>query len=52
LINKQLLLYHVNKSEAFDKAAEMIKIVGLTGQEHKWAKYPNPLYPNIPKIDV
>jgi NitT/TauT family transport system ATP-binding protein len=30
----------VNKTEAFDRAEELIKIVGLDGHENKWAKYP------------
>jgi NitT/TauT family transport system ATP-binding protein len=35
-----LILKGVPKSEANDKAMEMIKIVGLAGHENKWAKYP------------
>jgi NitT/TauT family transport system ATP-binding protein len=35
-----LILKGVSKSEANDKAMEMIKIVGLGGHENKWAKYP------------
>ena len=35
-----LILKGVNKQEANEKAMEMIKIVGLTGHEKKWAKYP------------
>ncbi|MDD5649005.1 MAG: ATP-binding cassette domain-containing protein [Candidatus Nanoarchaeia archaeon] len=35
-----LLIKGINKTEAFNKAAEMIKVVGLTGNENKWAKYP------------
>jgi NitT/TauT family transport system ATP-binding protein len=35
-----LIVKNVNKTEAFDKAEEMIKIVDLTGHEQKWAKYP------------
>lgn len=35
-----MLLKGTNKSEAFDRAAELLKVVGLTGQENKWAKYP------------
>ena len=35
-----LLIKGVNKSEAFDKAKEMINKVGLSGHEYKWAKYP------------
>jgi len=35
-----LLLKGVNKTEAFDKAEEIIKLVGLAGHERKWAKYP------------
>lgn len=35
-----LLLKGENKTLAFDKAEEMIKLVGLTGQENKWAKHP------------
>ncbi len=35
-----LIVKNVAKSEAFDKAEEMIKVVGLVGHENKWAKYP------------
>jgi NitT/TauT family transport system ATP-binding protein len=35
-----LIVKNVNKTEALDKAEEMIKVVGLTGHEDKWAKYP------------
>jgi NitT/TauT family transport system ATP-binding protein len=35
-----LLIKGVNKTEAFNKAEEMIAVVGLTGHEKKWAKYP------------
>jgi len=35
-----LLLKDVNKTEAFNKAEEMIKLVGLAGHENKWAKHP------------
>jgi NitT/TauT family transport system ATP-binding protein len=35
-----LILKGVPKSEADEKAMEMIKIVGLAGHEDKWAKYP------------
>jgi NitT/TauT family transport system ATP-binding protein len=35
-----LLLKGTNKSEAFDRAKEMINKVGLNGQEYKWAKHP------------
>lgn len=35
-----LLLKGINTTEAFDKAEEIIKIVGLEGQENKWAKHP------------
>jgi NitT/TauT family transport system ATP-binding protein len=35
-----LILKGVPKSEANDKAMDMIKIVGLDGHENKWAKYP------------
>jgi NitT/TauT family transport system ATP-binding protein len=35
-----LILKGVSKSEANDKAMDMIKIVGLAGHEKKWAKYP------------
>ena len=35
-----LLLKGMNKTEAFDKAEETIKLVGLSGQENKWAKHP------------
>ncbi|MEI6672147.1 MAG: ATP-binding cassette domain-containing protein [bacterium] len=36
-----LIINHVPKKEAKEKAMEMIKIVGLEGHEKKWAKYPN-----------
>ena len=35
-----LIIDNVNKTEAYDKAEELIKIVGLTGHENKWARYP------------
>jgi len=35
-----LLLKGINKTEAFDKAEEIIGLVGLSGQENKWAKAP------------
>jgi NitT/TauT family transport system ATP-binding protein len=35
-----LILKGVSKSEANEKAMDMIKIVGLDGHENKWAKYP------------
>lgn len=35
-----LIVDKVNKTEAYDRAEEMIKIVGLSGQERKWARYP------------
>lgn len=35
-----LIVKNVNRTEAFDKAEEMIKVVGLVGHEDKWAKYP------------
>lgn len=35
-----LILRGVSDKEAKEKAAEMIKIVGLSGHENKWAKYP------------
>lgn len=35
-----LILNGVSKREAHEKAMDMIKIVGLTGHENKWAKYP------------
>jgi NitT/TauT family transport system ATP-binding protein len=35
-----LILRGVPDKEAKEKAAEMIKIVGLSGHENKWAKYP------------
>ncbi len=35
-----LILKGVPKTEANDKAMDMIKIVGLAGHENKWAKYP------------
>jgi NitT/TauT family transport system ATP-binding protein len=35
-----LLVKNVNKTEAYDKAEEIIKIVGLVGHEDKWARNP------------
>ena len=35
-----LIVKNVNKTEAFDKAEEIIKVVGLQGHEDKWAKAP------------
>ena len=35
-----LIINGVSKNEATDKAMEMVKIVGLSGHENKWAKYP------------
>lgn len=35
-----LILKGVSDKEAKEKAMEMIKIVGLSGHENKWAKYP------------
>lgn len=35
-----LILKGIPKDEANDKAMDMIKIVGLSGHENKWAKYP------------
>lgn len=35
-----LLVKGFNKTEAFDKAEEMLKVVGLVGHEDKWARYP------------
>jgi NitT/TauT family transport system ATP-binding protein len=35
-----LLMKGVSKQESYEKARNMIKIAGLTGHEHKWAKYP------------
>ncbi|MCL1938121.1 MAG: ABC transporter ATP-binding protein [Candidatus Azobacteroides sp.] len=35
-----LLMKGVSKQESYEKAQDMIRIVGLTGHEHKWAKYP------------
>ena len=35
-----LLVKNINKTEAFDKAAEIIKTVGLVGHENKWARHP------------
>ena len=35
-----LLMQGVDKKEALDKAADMLRLVGLEGQENKWAKYP------------
>lgn len=36
-----LLLSKVAKSEAYDRAEKMLEIVGLKGQEKKWAQYPS-----------
>ncbi|HCT29782.1 MAG TPA: ABC transporter ATP-binding protein [Bacteroidales bacterium] len=35
-----LILKGVSKDEANERAMDMIKIVGLSGHENKWAKYP------------
>jgi NitT/TauT family transport system ATP-binding protein len=35
-----LILKGIPKSEANDRAMDMIKVVGLNGHESKWAKYP------------
>jgi len=35
-----LLIKGVNKTDAFGRAEELIKVVGLAGHENKWAKYP------------
>jgi len=35
-----LIIDGVNKTEAYDKAEELIKVVGLAGHENKWARYP------------
>jgi len=35
-----LICKRMNKTEAFDRAEEMIKVVGLDGHEDKWAKAP------------
>ena len=35
-----LIIEKVNKTEAYDRAEELIKIVGLYGHENKWARYP------------
>ncbi len=35
-----LIIKGVSKSEAYDRAMDMIRIVGLEGHEKKWAKYP------------
>ena len=35
-----LLMKGVSKQESYEKAQEMIRITGLKGHEHKWAKYP------------
>jgi NitT/TauT family transport system ATP-binding protein len=35
-----LILKGIPKDEANDKAMDMIKVVGLSGHEDKWAKYP------------
>lgn len=35
-----LIVNKVNKTEAFDRAEKIIKLVGLEGQEKKWAKAP------------
>ena len=35
-----LIIKKINKTEAYDRAEEMIKTVGLVGHENKWATYP------------
>lgn len=35
-----LIINNVNKTEAYDKSEELIKVVGLSGHENKWARYP------------
>lgn len=35
-----LIINGMLKNTAIEKAMEMVKIVGLEGHEHKWAKYP------------
>jgi NitT/TauT family transport system ATP-binding protein len=35
-----LIVKNINKTESFDKAEEIINLVGLSGHENKWAKYP------------
>lgn len=35
-----LLIQKVNKTEAFDRAEAIMNVVGLKGQENKWARYP------------
>ncbi len=35
-----LIIKNVNKSEAYDRAREMIGVVGLIGHENKWARTP------------
>jgi NitT/TauT family transport system ATP-binding protein len=35
-----LILKGVSKDEANEKAMDMIRVVGLSGHEYKWAKYP------------
>jgi len=35
-----LIIDGVNKTEAYNKAEDLIKIVGLSGHENKWARYP------------
>jgi NitT/TauT family transport system ATP-binding protein len=35
-----LLIQKVNKTESLDRAESIMKIVGLKGQEKKWARYP------------
>ena len=39
-VSLPLILHGTNKTEAFDRAEEMIKVVGLSGHEDKWARYP------------
>ena len=39
-ISLPLILKGVSKKEAYDRAMEMVKVVGLEGHENKYAKYP------------
>lgn len=39
-VSLPLIINGVNKTEAYDRAEELIKIVGLYGHENKWARYP------------
>ena len=35
-----MIIDKVNRTEAFDRAEAMMSVVGLKGQENKWARYP------------